>query len=544
MKFNIFRRCKKTNRITGINLKSAWYWIFLPVTGFLALIWFLVRVVPKPSRISYPCQKAALPMAAGFLSFLFGVAGIKSIYRIIKSKKSARSAALGIMASVVLCFFVYFLSPLSFSGCEGPAAPESIIATLPSPDGSDDSPDAQTEGPSGDTGDVFDPYSVPAKGVGIFPGRVAYVHSPNAVKYKEAGYWWEDEYTVPEEVERMLAESLYLLTGKNTAAESWEALFSHFNGGEPYKKGEKIVIKINLNLDNEGKNNRHLPSPQLLEALAKQLVHVVGAEPGDITITDPSRNIGDAVYEKFAGNADAALREVRFVGRNRIDAVPDMDAPLVFADGQTGYVSTDYTAAKYLINLALFRPHYMFGVTLCGKNHFGSVYFEGDGIFSPVNMHSSWDRGYGEYSHITDLMAFGHLGQKTLLYMIDALYFAYHNEDETVRRMDSFGGEYPASLFVSQDPCAIDSVAYDYIMAENKTNKNLRAEMPANAPDNYLIEAAYADSPPSNTDYDPNKNGLRKSLGAFERWNNDEDKQYSRNLGKDFGIEFIRKILG
>ena len=36
------------------------------VTGLAALVWFLLRVIPKPSRAAYPCQRAAAPLASGF----------------------------------------------------------------------------------------------------------------------------------------------------------------------------------------------------------------------------------------------------------------------------------------------------------------------------------------------------------------------------------------------------------------------------------------------------------------------------------------------
>ena len=39
-------------------------WLF-PLAGLLALVWYLARVIPKPSRASYPCQRAALPIAVG-----------------------------------------------------------------------------------------------------------------------------------------------------------------------------------------------------------------------------------------------------------------------------------------------------------------------------------------------------------------------------------------------------------------------------------------------------------------------------------------------
>jgi uncharacterized protein (DUF362 family) len=44
-----------------------------PIIGLFSLIWFLVRVVPKPSRATYPCQQAAFPMASAFIIWIFGL---------------------------------------------------------------------------------------------------------------------------------------------------------------------------------------------------------------------------------------------------------------------------------------------------------------------------------------------------------------------------------------------------------------------------------------------------------------------------------------
>ena len=58
--------------------------------------------------------------------------------------------------------------------------------------------------------------------------------------------------------------------------------------------------------------------------------------------------------------------------------------------------------------------------------------------------------------------------------------------------------------------------------------------------DNYLHEAANAGSPPSGTVYDPNGDGTKlNSLGVHEHWNDPINQQYSRNLGRDVGIELI-----
>ena len=51
--------------------------LFLWGAGLASLIWFLVRVIPKPSRAAYPCQRAAAPVASAFVVWLLAVMGAK-----------------------------------------------------------------------------------------------------------------------------------------------------------------------------------------------------------------------------------------------------------------------------------------------------------------------------------------------------------------------------------------------------------------------------------------------------------------------------------
>ena len=55
--------------------------LLLPITGLLALAWFLIRVVPKPSRAAYPCQRMAFPLASGFVIWITGLVGSAVMYR-------------------------------------------------------------------------------------------------------------------------------------------------------------------------------------------------------------------------------------------------------------------------------------------------------------------------------------------------------------------------------------------------------------------------------------------------------------------------------
>ena len=185
-----------------------------------------------------------------------------------------------------------------------------------------------------------------------------------------------------------------------------------------------------------------------------------------------------------------------------------------------------------MVNLALLRPHGMAGVTLIGKNHFGSVYFPNDGGWSPRTLHPyvGSTRPMGSYNCLVDLMGHRHLGGKTLLYLLDGLYTAEHNEGN-VYRFASFGDNWASSILMSQDPVAIDSVGLDILRNEPRAT-SVRGDV-----DNYLHEAAQAGKPPSETVYSPDGDGTTlASLGVQEHWNNATDRKYSRNLGTGEGI--------
>jgi hypothetical protein len=128
-------------------------------------------------------------------------------------------------------------------------------------------------------------------------------------------------------------------------------------------------------------------------------------------------------------------------------------------------------------------------------------------------------------------------------WLIDALYGAPHESGDTVEwNMWPFNGDWPSSLFASQDAVAIDSVAFDFMYEEWDPCDPCDAEYypHMSGAEDYLHEAALADDPCSGLTYDPDGdgNGL-DSLGVHEHWNNATDKEYSRNLGSNSGIELI-----
>jgi gluconolactonase len=202
------------------------------------------------------------------------------------------------------------------------------------------------------------------------------------------------------------------------------------------------------------------------------------------------------------------------------------------------YAPVCYAEADYLINLANLKAHTGSGITLCAKNHYGSL-IRGPTTKDYYPLHpSAFSKDVGTYRNLVDLMGHKHLGGKTVLYLVDGLYSGIHPKDEAPRKWSTypFNGDWASSLLASQDPVAIDSVGFDFLHAEYE-------DYPRKAGvDDYLHEAALANNPPSGTFYDPDHAGNVKrlpSLGVHEHWNNTKDKKYSRNLGTGEGIELV-----
>lgn len=401
---------------------------------------------------------------------------------------------------------------------------------------------------------------------GVFPGRVVWVHDPDATDWKGPGdgHWWEANHTSQERVNAMMSRALRELTGARTDAQAWDKLFRYFNkargkGDRGYQPGEKLAVKPNWVgfIYREGNVNEETytlvrradymnTSPQMLLALLGQLVKNVGVKESDITICDSLANLVNEYYDLLHG-AYPNVQYVDHAGKfGRLQVKPSTVA-LYWSSRPEGrtpdYVPTCFAEAAYVINFANLKAHAAAGVTLCGKNHFGSlVRWPAQQGYYDIHP-SSFSKEQKVYRVNVDLLGHAHLGGKTVLNLIDGLYPGVHPIDPAPRKWNSppFNGDWASSLLVSQDPVAIDSVGFDFLYSE-------WTDFPRKpGTDDYLHEAALANDPPSGTFYDPDHPTNVKrlpSLGVHEHWNNPQAKKYSRNLGKDKGIELVAVELG
>ncbi len=500
-----------------------------PIVGVAALVWFVVRVIPKPSRASYPCQRVAFPLGSAFVLWLMGLMG--SALAIRRGRTLLRQSRY-LIALLCLAAGVGFIW-LPLNNTQN----QVVLANDPSPN--------QPMGTA----------------KGIYPGRVVWIHDPSATDWKGPGYGhpWESEHTNQHAVEDMLAAAVQDLTGQNDDPNAWEAVFRYFNrthgkGDRGYRSGERITVKINLTTCNArldtidpATNNKTYyrdksdTSPQVIIALLRQLVRQAGVQPRDIALGDTlayfPKQWWDLCHTAFPDVCyfDCAGQ----LGRTKPEPSPviqhwshgeDPD------DYQTDYIPDVYARADYLINLAVLKGHGA-GVTLCAKNHYGSYLRPPDepGFYDLHPSLAGNNPLSGQYRALVDIMGHPDMGGKTLLYLLDGLYGGYYWEGTPYKfHMSPFHDDWPSSLFISQDPVAIDSVGLDLLWEEWPQVVRIGGV------DDYLHEAALADAPPSGTFYDPNGDTIGlQSLGVHEHWNNPIDKQYSRNLGTGEGIELL-----
>jgi hypothetical protein len=380
---------------------------------------------------------------------------------------------------------------------------------------------------------------------GIYPGRVVWIHDQEVAAWDGInGNWWNDENTSQNEVDKMLSAALTSITGEKDQSKAWDALFRYFNKtkkmkDEGYHSDQKIAVKINENNTNSHANNNELnASPQMVLALIQSLVNDAGVPQKNITVFDASRFITDNIFNK----CHAEFPNVVFVdnvgGDGRIKTTyVDKAIPYSVDNGPLAQgLATCAVEADYLINMALLKGHVGQGVTLCAKNYYGVTSIYNDWRKNAHNNFNQDREGKPKYMTFVDFLGHKDLGEKTMLFMVDGLYGSKSVAGPPAPKwkMDPFNDNWAGSIFVSQDGVAIDAVCLDFLSSEFPDAADMKFS------DNYLIEAALANDPPSKTFYDPERDGVRcKSLGVMEHWNNAIEKKYSRNLGKDYGIELI-----
>jgi len=553
--------CPKTGRFLGFGKLNGLSRLLFPLIGIAAMVWVLIRVIPKPSRITYPCVRTAMPIASGFIGYLAMLA--LSGVAFFRSKKSIRY------------YPVFFLAAFVVFGISG-----SYLAN-------------QTTGQPTVNNTVI-PNQPMGTAKGIFPGRVVWVHdstavNQNCVANKQNHGWFMSENMNQPAVDKMLSSALQNISGTTSDSAAWRMIFQFHNntrgkGTVNYKTGEKIFIKMNatsgwsgnfntsdLSVTYNGSYGISETSEATVLAVFKQLVNVVGVAQSDIYIGDPMKHIYKHLYDvwhaaypniHYLDNSYSTLgREKVAIGTTAIIHYSDKGTVLrtnsmysylsnrvpVYSDS----IYSIFENAEYVLNIPQMKGHQRAGMTMFAKNHLGSqarsdAQHLHQGLVRPYGVEnpdtSTLRRfDYGMYRVQVDLMSHKLLSGKNLIYIMDALWATDYELDIPLKwKMQPFNNQYTSSMFVSFDPVAIESVGYDFLRSEFTVESKRDPSVQMPGVDDYLHQAADSANWPKGLKYDPNGTGQYiASLGVHEHWNDASKKQYTRNLGTGTGIELM-----
>lgn len=328
--------------------------------GLSSTLWFLIRVIPKPSRAYYPCMQTAAPMMSAFVTYLLSFTVTwwsgRKLYNAIRQRK----VVVGIFSFMCLCLF----GTMTLVENSTDLLAQAIL------------PVTELRMAWGKNNPIGTPR-------GIYPGRVAWAYDPKAAAWDgERGLYSDANNNSQTRVNDMMEGVIISLTRQNTIDKAWEELFRTFNykkgkGAALYKKGEKIAVKVNLN-DNGGSNIIDA-TPQSVYALLHQLVDIMKVPQNCITIYDAQRRGISAIYDYVQPiypdvnyqNWGGFVKDVIHYSREITD---------------TGAMSLARAAyeADYMINMALMKRHSeptdkwrdsagQTGITSTGKNQFGSA---------------------------------------------------------------------------------------------------------------------------------------------------------------------------
>ena len=209
---SFFRVCPKSGRIVGVRKPGDVPRLLFPLLGLLALIWFVIRVIPKPSRAAYPCQKVAAPLAGSFLVWLVGITGAGIAFRQARFQmRRARYVTAGLAVIVAAAAMAWAVLGQGLPAQAVPLAAYTSHA-------------------------VNNPIGV-AKG--LKPGRVEWVHDPqvtdwNGTAASVSESWFN--HINQTEATNMLQWGLMGYADTTTTAAAWNAIFQNFNGGAGYQQ--------------------------------------------------------------------------------------------------------------------------------------------------------------------------------------------------------------------------------------------------------------------------------------------------------------------
>ncbi|MDR0874571.1 MAG: DUF362 domain-containing protein [Prevotellaceae bacterium] len=404
------------------------------LTGIASTLWFLLRVIPKPQRATYPCMRAAAPLMSAFVCYILSFFGILGSFKLLKLnlKRAKYVPALACVGVFVLALVVFNVQSTRESWAEDRSTSEVSGINLKT--------DAELIAEHTNSG--FNAVMGTAKGITGAEGRVAWVWNNNATwnslheqKNATTGdyFYWQSAANDQYVIDRMFTTGVLNVANQTDGdiVAAWNKIFEYFNtdrasknfsgdnytSGAGYQTGEMIFIKTNYTsqernagddkdyqtmnapkvTSNTGNTNADASNivesnPFTVTALLRHLVEYAGVAEGDIYIGDPIRSwpADDAEYIKArypgvhligeGGTAGTRTIEARTTGSGNV--LKHNGAYMKEVDnGYPGAYTSNYIrqenieghvqAAKYIFNLPVLKAHESGGISALAKSFYG-----------------------------------------------------------------------------------------------------------------------------------------------------------------------------
>ncbi|MBR9704373.1 DUF362 domain-containing protein [Candidatus Pacearchaeota archaeon] len=478
------------------NIKNSLFFVFIA-----SFFWLLFRTGKKPSRITYPCQKAAAINVISLLYLvpLLYIPKIKKFFNKGMKKKVILKYFLVILV-LFLLFEVVYIGIININ--VNKSWKEYNENKIINPTGLGLYPFIDS---------MLFYQSIPSALNLPSPHRVVSVHNSQSTSWTGSQHPYNTMNQ--SEINIMVERGVISLTGESNTIDAWNALI-------PYQVGESVVIKVNFNNAwdcNDFTSNPWMnPYPELVNSVIDGLKSI-GIPSDKIWITDPSRPVTDAFR---AGITDSNVLYYTKCSAAQIGARPNVFTTGYVSDGSIYSSQGDrgdgvlewinpadvFVNASHIINMPQLKGHGGASITLGMKNHFGSVDFT---EFSSGGnyLHDYFYVGGSNYNSSQNILADMSNNpvffNKTRLVLGDGLMGHPIRNYVNPVLFQSFGYNPPELLFFGVDPVAVDSVMFDYLQREC----NFIGEEARN--DDILNYAALT------------------GMGVFEHWDNDNTRQYS-----------------
>ncbi len=273
---------------------------------------------------------------------------------------------------------------------------------------------------------------------GLYPGRVFQVHSAGAIDP-------ESDRVRRRQVHMMVGLGMQELTGEKSAPAAWRKFFH---------KDDVVGIKINAS----GAPGC-VSSPEVVNAVIAGLVSAGVATANIYLYERPAQQVDLVGYQMWVPDG------VHVVGVERRQAEPSRYDPEVYVEAsffgeentRSHLVRLVSEKLTKIVNIPNLKDHSASGVTGCLKN---IAY----GSFSNV-ARSHRDHKTHTRTFIGKLCAVEPLRSRTVLHVMDGLRGVWHGGPFAPNRRFLW---YPALLYFSTDPVAVDRLLLDVVEAKRR----------------------------------------------------------------------------